>query len=141
MLFHLILAIITCLAIGIAGVYASLLALQDRALRKPDSANWLRFLPPLQRSEQQLFTLVLLGFSLLSILLASSLYFFHDIMWLFPWLLQKTLLALMAWFVFAMVLWGRWQFGWRGRVVSYCIASGVLLLVLAYLISQLALEA
>ncbi|SRR3989339_681029 len=141
LLFHLILAIITSIAIGFTGLYAWLLALQDRALRKSSHANWLRFLPPLQSSEKKLFILIVLGFSLLSLLLASSFYFFHNILWLLPWLLQKTLLALMAWLVFALVLWGRWQFGWRGRVVTYCIASGVLLLVLAYVISQLALEA
>lgn len=141
LVFHLILAGITSFAIGVTGLYAGLLALQDRALRNHNSANWLRFLPALQKSEEQLFILIVLGFVLLSILLASSFYFFHSLMWVLPWLLQKTLLALMAWLVFALVLWGRWQFGWRGRIVTYCIASGVLLLVLAYIISQLALEA
>lgn len=141
LLFHLMLALVTSLAVGVTGLYSWLLALQDYGLRKHSSATWLRFFPALQKSEKQLFILVLISFILLTALLTSSFYFFYSIMWLFPWLLQKTLLALMAWLVFALILWGRWQFGWRGRLVTYCIASGVLSLALAYIVSQLALEA
>ncbi len=43
-------------------------------------------------------------------------------------LVHKTVLALVAWAIFACLLFGRWRFGWRGRKAArYTIAGFVVL--------------
>ena len=55
-------------------------------------------------------------------------------------LAHKTILSIFAWFVFALLLWGRWKFGWRGRKAIRWTLSGFGLLILAYFGSKLVLE-
>lgn len=138
-LIHVILAVVTLAVIIFAGVYALLLTVQDYSLRQHHAAAWLKMLPPLERSEKRLFQLTIAGFILLSVLAISGFYCFHQLLMSSPWLLQKTILVGLAWWVFAVVLWGRWQFGWRGRAVTYSLLGGMLLLLMIYIISRIAI--
>jgi len=55
-------------------------------------------------------------------------------------LVHKTVLACVAWVIFAVLLFGRWRFGWRGqRVVRWTLAGFATLLV-GYFGSKLVLE-
>jgi ABC-type uncharacterized transport system permease subunit len=49
-------------------------------------------------------------------------------------------LSIAAWSVFGILLWGRWRFGWRGRVAIRWTLSGFAALVLAYFGSKFVLE-
>ena len=55
-------------------------------------------------------------------------------------LVHKTLLAFIAWFVFGVLLWGRWHSGWRGRTAIRWSLSGFGFLLLAYFGAKLVLE-
>ena len=55
-------------------------------------------------------------------------------------LVHKTVLSCLAWFVFAVLLFGRWRFGWRGRTATIWALSGFALLALAYFGSKIVLE-
>jgi ABC-type uncharacterized transport system permease subunit len=45
-----------------------------------------------------------------------------------------------GWLTFATLLFGRWQYGWRGRTALKWILGGTLLLVLGYLGSKFVSE-
>ena len=51
-----------------------------------------------------------------------------------------VVIALIAWGVFGVLLWGRWRFGWRGRTAIRWTLSGFVFLALAYFGSKLVLE-
>ena len=55
-------------------------------------------------------------------------------------LLQKTCLVLIAWFIFALLLFGRKQWGWRGRRAIYWTLCGVILLAVIYFGSRLLMQ-
>jgi ABC-type uncharacterized transport system permease subunit len=46
----------------------------------------------------------------------------------------------MSWLVFALLLWGRWQWGWRGKRAVRVLYLGAGLLLLAYVGSRFVLE-
>lgn len=137
---HLTLSIVTSIVLGLAGLLALLLAVQERLVRYRPHETVIRRFPPLMTMEKLLFLTIVLGFILLSLLLATSIYYFHDEFWQNWWLRQKTILASIAWFIFAVLLIGRYRFGWRGRKAIYGTLFGVLLLAVIYFLSRLVWE-
>ena len=97
-------------------------------------------IPPLETMEALLFQVIALGFILLSVVLFSSLYFYRSIILVHGMVLQKTALVSAAWLVFAVLLLGRYHWGWRGRKAIYCTLAGVGLLLIAYFGSKVVLE-
>ena len=55
-------------------------------------------------------------------------------------LVHKTILSIVTWLVFALLLWGRWRYGWRGSLAVRLTLAGIVLLLLAYFGSKLVLE-
>jgi ABC-type uncharacterized transport system permease subunit len=140
-LFHILLSIITFCLLGVAGLLALLLALQDSMLRRKRHTGFIESLPPLESLERLLFQVNGLGFVLLSVLIVTSLYFYHAILFSSFAVLQKTLLAVTAWVIFAGLLLGRFIGGWRGRTAIYGTLLGFGLLFLVYFGSRLLLKA
>jgi ABC-type uncharacterized transport system permease subunit len=136
--FHVALSIISFAVLSIASAQAILLAIQDRALRHHQMAGPMEALPALQTMETMLFQLIGLGFALLTLALVSGVVFVDNLMT--QHLLHKTVLSFSAWFVFGVLLWGRWQFGWRGRTAINMTVTGMAVLLLAYFGSKLVLE-
>ncbi len=139
-LLHVLLSGITFAVLVIAGFQAVLLAIQERWLRFASNGHFIQKLPPLITMEKLLFRTIIVGFVLLSVLLVTSFYAFHDLLWHNRLLLQKTILVLVAWVIFAVLLLGRFAWGWRGRKAIYGTFFGVLLLIVIYFGSQLMLE-
>lgn len=131
---HLILAIVAFSVLCIAGCQALLMAIQNWQLRHKDTEHALKILPPVESMEKLLFQLISIGFVLLSLLLISSIYFFSNV--LTPPLLSKTLLGLLAWLIFAVLLMGRHLFGWQSRIVVSWTLGGVTLLLICYIVSE-----
>lgn len=129
-LFHTVFATLTLSVLCLAGLQAMLLAIQDKRLHAKQATGIIAKLPPLQTMETLLFRIVGLGFVLLTLLIASSLYFFHAQMTFA--VLQKIILALTAWVVFGLLLAGRHWFGWRGRKAIYGTLLGVTVLLIIY---------
>lgn len=140
-LFHILLSIITFCVLCVAGLLAILLAVQDHVLRKKQCSWMIEKMPPLEALEKLLFQVISLGFILLSVVMVTSVYFYHELLWDSQALLQKSILVAAAWLIFAVLLLGRYRWGWRGRKAIYGTLGGVLLLFLAYYGSKLVLEA
>ena len=136
---HVLLSILAYGLLTIAALQAFGLLLQDRGLRQHQSPPWIKPLPPLETMEQMLFQLMALGLFTLSLSLLSGLLFVDDLF--AQHLVHKTILSSLAWLVFATLLWGRWQFGWRGRKAINWTLGGYASLLLAYFGSKWVLEA
>ncbi|WJW74781.1 cytochrome c biogenesis protein CcsA [Thiohalobacter sp. IOR34] len=135
---HILISMLAYSLFAIAAIQAILLAIQDHQLHNRRPGGLIRALPPLQTMESLLMQLIATGFVLLSIALVTGFLFIEDIF--AQHLVHKTVLSLLAWVVFATLLWGRWRFGWRGRVAIRWTLGGYLVLMLAYFGSKLVLE-
>jgi ABC-type uncharacterized transport system permease subunit len=121
---------------GAALLHAAFLRLAERRMRHaPTSASLLTPGIPLLRLESLTLRFVSAGFVVLTLTLALGAVFAH------PWRWDhKTLLSLMAWAVFAVLLAGRHWLGWRGRTAIGWLYAGSALLLLAYVGSRFVLE-
>lgn len=135
---HILLSISAYALMSIAALQALLLAIQDNHLRNRHPGGFIRALPPLETMEGLLFQIIAVGFILLSLSLFTGVVFLEDIF--AQHLVHKTLLSIIAWMMFATLLWGRWQFGWRGQVAIRWTLGGFVLLMLAFLGTKMVLE-
>ena len=97
---------------------------------------------PLLTLERLTFRFVGAGFVLLTATLLAG-WLFGD--WLYgaqaAWRWDhKTVFSLLSWLTFALLLIGRWRFGWRGRKAVRVLYIGTLLLLLGYAGSRFVLE-
>lgn len=135
---HVLASVMAYSILNLAAVQALLLALQDWHLRKKHPLPLLGALPPLQTMETFLFRLISAGFLLLSLSLLTGLAYVEDLF--AQHLVHKTVLSILAWLVFALLLWGRAAHGWRGRTAMRWTLGGFFALMLAYFGSKIVLE-
>lgn len=135
---HILLSVVSYSLLALGSVQALLLAVQDHQLRNRHPGGFVRALPPLETMEGLLFQLIGLGFVLLTLSLLSGTFFVEDLF--AQHLVHKTVLSIVAWCVFGTLLWGRLQFGWRGRTAIRWTLAGFVVLALAYFGSKLVLE-
>ena len=135
---HILLSILAYGLLTIAMFQALLLALQDHQLKHKHPSGLIRNFPPLQTMESLLFGFLWAGWLLLSLSLLSGWLFFEDLF--AQHLVHKTVLSCVAWVVFAVLLWGRHQLGWRGHKAIRWTLAGFCLLMLAYFGSKLVRE-
>ncbi len=135
---HVLLSIFAYSLLSIAAVQAIVLSVQDAQLHRHRPGGFIRALPPLQTMETMLFEIIALGFVLLTLSLFSGVMFVEDLF--AQHLVHKTVLSIAAWVVFAVLLWGRWRFGWRGRTAIRWTITGFVTLMLAFLGTKLVLE-
>jgi ABC-type uncharacterized transport system permease subunit len=124
--------------LSIAAINALLLAAQDYALRHPKFYTRLDFLPPLTVIETLMFRLIGAGWLLLTISLGSGFVFVEDLF--AQHLAHKTILSMLSWALFGLLLLARWRLGWRGRRAVRWTLLAMALLALAYFGSKLVLE-
>ncbi len=138
---HILLAMLAYSAFFVAAVYALLMLSQERALHRNASPSPLwEELPPLLALDRLLVRTVSLGFGLLTATLGSGgLVLSTEGLGWFR-LDHKTVFTLATWLMVAVFLWGRYQWGWRGRLASRFTLGGFGLLVLAYIGSRFVLE-
>ena len=116
-----------------------LLGLEKRLHRRlPDPGA--SGLPPLLTLERFLFRLVTVGFVLLTATLASGMLFSEQIFGQALTFTHKSVFSVLGWLTFGALLWGRWRYGWRGRVALRWIIAGTVFVFLAYLGSKFVLE-
>lgn len=135
---HIVLSILAYSFITLAALQASLLALQENQLRKHNFKGVFQYLPPLQTMENLLFEMIWLGFITLAAAIISGSLFLHDIF--AQHLAHKTILSIIAWCVFAILLTGRHLKGWRGTTATKWTLTGFSVLMLAYFGSKFVLE-
>lgn len=125
---------------GAAVLHGAMLDAADRRLRlrAGGTATGLgaAFGMPLLQLERLTFRFVEAGFSVLTATLVLGLvtatHLRQD--------LHKTVFSLLAWAVFAALLWGRRSQGWRGQRATRWLYAGALLLLLAYAGSRFVFE-
>lgn len=135
---HILLSLAAYSVLALGATQALLVWIQRHYLQKHQPSGFIRALPALTSMESLLFSLLTVGFSLLTLSLFSGFVFLEDMF--AQSLVHKTVLACLAWVIFAVLLLGRWRFGWRGkRAVGWTLGGFVILLV-AYFGSKLVLE-
>lgn len=135
---HVVLSMLAYTLLTVAAVQAIILAIQDRHIRSGRPTRLENTMPPLQAMEHLLFRMIAIGFVLLSLALVSGFLFLDDVFG--QGLVHKTVLSVVAWVVFGSLLWGRVQFGWRGRVAVRYTLAGVVALMLGYFGSRFVIE-
>lgn len=135
---HAWMALLAYATLAVAALLAVMLWLQERALSRREIHGWLRALPPLVELETLLFRTIGAGFVLLSATLLTGMLFVEDL--LAQDLMHKTVLSVLSWLVFGVLLLGRWRFGWRGRKAVHWTLAAMSLLVLAFFGSKFVLE-
>jgi len=135
---HVFSSLLAYCLLSIAAFNALLLAVQDFLLRRPQSIRQLEMLPPLNVLEKLLFRLVAAGWAVLTVSLVTGFLFVDDLM--AQHLLHKTVLTLISWVLFGLLLIGRWRYGLRGRQAVYFTLIAMFVLVLGYFGSKLVLE-
>lgn len=135
---HIFISLLAYSLLSLAALLALVLAMQNKHLHNHHPGGVLRALPPLKHMESLLFQVIGVGFSLLSVALLTGFIYLDDIFAQHQ--VHKTTLSLVAWLIFAILLWGRVQFGWRGRTAIRWTLGGFAFLMLAYFGSKLVLE-
>lgn len=135
---HILLSIIAYSLLTVAAFQAALLAFQEHQLSNKHPMLIMHTLPPMQIMEDFLIRIIAVGFFILSLSLATGFMFIHDIF--AQHLIHKTVLSMISWLVFAVLLWGRWYLGWRGQKIIRWTLGGFFTLVLAFFGSKLVLE-
>lgn len=137
---HLATAMLAYSLFTIAMLHAVLISQVEKNLHHAALPRVLQNLPPLLTMETLLFRMIAIGFVLLTLTLASGVMFSEEIFgkaWQFS---HKVLFGFISWAVFAVLLWGHYSYGWRGRVAVRWTVSGFVFLLLAYLGSKFVLE-
>jgi ABC-type uncharacterized transport system permease subunit len=135
---HVLTSLLAWSMFAIASVQSLLLWIQDRHLHNRQPGGFIRALPPLQTMESLLFEFIGIGLLLLTGSLVSGFLFLEDMF--AQHLVHKTVLSLLAWVIFAILLWGRYRFGWRGKKALHWTIGGFIVLLLAYFGSKAVLE-
>jgi len=135
---HIFTSIAAYSVLTVAMVQSVILAIQDRHLRQHQPGGFIGSLPPLAIMEKLLFQIIGIGFILLTIGLLVGLLFMENLF--SSGKLHKTILSLLAWSFFAILLWGRFKFGWRGRIAIRWALSGFIMLMLAFVGTKTVLE-
>lgn len=129
---HILVSIFSYALLTISTIQALLYAYQEKQLKKRTAPALLMALPPLQTMEQLLFRLVATGFILLTLTLLSGAFFSQEIFGQPFEFKHHTVLAIMGWFVFAILLFKRFTSGLRGSHAVVWTIVGFLLIQLGY---------
>ena len=135
---HILLSICAYSLLMISAVQAIMLAVQERLIKTKRAAKIMNTLPPLQVMEELLIQIIVIGFFILSLSLASGMMFIEDLF--AQHLIHKTVLSILAWLIYCTLLWGRWSAGWRGKRIIRWALGGFSALLLAYIGSKFVLE-
>ncbi|QHE77821.1 cytochrome C assembly family protein [Hydrogenophaga sp. PBL-H3] len=122
--------------IAVAVGHAWLMQRAERAMRLGTSAETAM---PLLTLERLTFRFVSAGFVLLTATLLAGWYFSELLNHRWVWD-HKSVFSVLSWITMAVLLWGRWRLGWRGRFAARMLYLGAGLLLLGYAGSRFVLE-
>ncbi len=135
---HIVTSIIAFSLLIIAAIQAVTLSIQAKTLHKHHSSVLITRLPPYFQMEKVLFELIDLGVIFLSLALITGFIFLDDIF--AQHVAHKTVLSIIAWFIFIILSIGRRLWGWQSRTLIRLTISASLLLFIGFLGSKLILE-
>ncbi|WP_346836881.1 cytochrome c biogenesis protein CcsA [Microbulbifer sp. SAOS-129_SWC] len=135
---HALLSITAYSLLTIATLQAIYLYYQNQQLHNHKPGGISRLLPPLQTMESLLFGLVAFGQILLTASLITGFLFVDNLF--AQHLVHKTVLSILAWLLYSVLLWGHWKLGWRGNTAVRWTLAAFAALMLAFFGSKLVLE-
>ncbi len=133
---HILIALVAYSLFTFAALHACLMRMAERALHQKNSWLGLPDFPPLMVLEEILFKVLRVGFLLLTITLLSGMLFSEEIFGKPLQFNHKTVFSIASWLIYAWLLFGRFQFGWRGKMATRWTLVGFVLLLLAYVGSR-----
>lgn len=135
---HVFLSITAYALLTLVVCQSILLKIQEDHLHTKKINGFINKLPPLQTMERLMFQGLRIGFYLLTLSLLTGFIFIED--FFAQHLIHKTALSLIAWVIFAILIFGHKIFGWRGKQAIVAIQIGFGVLLLAYFGSKFVLE-
>ena len=127
---HILSSLLAYSTLMLASFQALLLAMQNNHLHARKNSNFIRSLPSLENMEHLLFRFIKIGVILLTIGLLTGFYFLDNLFG--SSIAHKTILSIIAWVVFSVLLFGRWKYGWRGKTAIRWTLGGFIVLMLAF---------
>jgi len=127
---HILTSLLAYSTLMLASFQALLLTMQNNHLHARKNTNFIRSLPSLENMEHLLFRFIKIGVILLSIGLLTGFYYLDNLFG--SGVAHKTILSIIAWVVFSILLFGRWKYGWRGKVAVRWTLGGFIVLMLAF---------
>lgn len=137
---HISIAILAYSLFTFAALHALLMAIAERSLHNKPTLIKLPSFPPLMVMETLLFRVITLGFILLTVTLISGMLFSEQIFGKPLQLTHKIIFSIASWIIYGGLLYGRYQYGWRGLKAIRWTLVGFVLLLLAYVGSKFILQ-
>lgn len=137
---HISIALVAYSMFTFAALHALLMAIVERSLHHKPTLIKLPSFPPLMVMESLLFKIIGIGFVLLTITLVSGMLFSEQIFGKPVQFNHKTIFSILSWFIYAGLLFGRFQYGWRGLKAIRWTLAGFVILLLAYIGSKFVLQ-
>jgi len=119
-------------AFGVVFAVSVMYLLQERSLRRRQASHLGRVLPSLERCDRIIYQALAVGFPLLTLGIFSG-FFWAATRGYETFASPKVIFPVLAWVLFAVVLWARFMAGWRGRKMAWAGIGGFLLVMLALL--------
>ncbi|WP_432471828.1 cytochrome C assembly family protein [Amphritea sp. HPY] len=138
LVFHILISILAYSIFTLAAFQSILLAKQDYQLKHHVTRGLLRSLPPLQTMERLLFEMIWTGLILLTVSLITGALVFEDLF--AQHLVHKTVLSILAWLLYAILLIGRHFLGWRSHKAIRWTVGGFIVLMLSFFGSKFVIE-
>lgn len=137
---HITIALLAYSLFTFAALHAVLMTIAERNLHNKPTLIKLPGFPPLMVMENLLFKVITIGFVLLTFTLISGMLFSEEIFGKPLQFNHKVIFSIASWLIYGWLLFGRWQYGWRGKKAIRLTLWGFALLLLAYVGSKFVLE-
>ena len=135
---HILTSVLAYSFLAIAALHALLAGYQNWQLKHKHQNALMRTLPALESMEKLLFKLIWLGEILLTASLLTGFYVFDD--FFAQQLIHKVTFSIVAWLVYAVLIFGRYHYGWRGQRAINWTWVGFSAILLGYLGSKFVIE-
>lgn len=134
---HILISLIAYALLTLAAIQGLLLFRIHQSLHN-HTPDMVRKLPPMEPVEELMFRFITVGFILLTLALATGFLFLDNIF--AQHLVHKTVLSVISWLLFAVLLAGRHIAGWRGKTAVKWTMAGFVVIGLAYFGTKIVLE-
>jgi ABC-type uncharacterized transport system permease subunit len=137
---HITIALLAYSLFTFAALHALLMTIAERSLHNKPTIFKLPNFPPLLVMETLLFSVIKTGFVLLTLTLISGMLFSEEIFGKPLQFNHKVVFSIASWLIYGWLLFGRYQYGWRGKKAINLTLWGFVLLLLAYVGTKFVLE-
>ena len=135
---HILASVLAYSFLAIAALHALLTGYQNWQLKHKHQNALMRTLPALETMEKLLFELILVGEILLTVSLLTGFYVYND--FFAQQLIHKVTFSIVAWLVYAVLIFGKYHYGWRGQKAINWTWVGFSGILLGYLGSKFVIE-